>query len=176
MFPQTYQEESRSISQNLRWAYQRRFRRGKVSVATKRFLGYDLGENGELVINEKEAGIVRQIFREYLAGKGMRNIAAGLTADRIKTVTCLARWPESTMRNVLANEKYCGDAVLQKTYVADYLTHRKRKNDGELPKFRVRGNHPPIVAKEDFESVQRLMAERAAEYGNLPGNREKYAG
>lgn len=169
------QEESRSISDNLRWAYQKKFKQGKVSLATSRFLGYDLGDTGGLVINEAEAKVVRRIFQEYLAGNGMRNIAAGLEADNITTVTGLARWPENTIRNILANEKYCGDAILQKTFIADYLTHRKKKNEGELPMFRVSGNHQPIVSKDDFDLVQRQLAERAAEYGNLPGDREKYA-
>lgn len=127
------------------------------------------------MINESEAEVVRRIFQEYLAGKGMRNIAVGLETDNIKTVTGLARWPENTIRNILTNEKYCGDAILQKTYIADYLTHRKKKNRGELPMFRVSGNHQPIVSKNDFDLVQWLLAERAAEYGNLPGDREKYA-
>lgn len=169
------QEESRSISDNLRWAYQKKFRQGKVTVTTSRFLGYDLGETGELVINESEAEVVRRIFREYLAGTGITKIIAGLEADSIKTVTGLAQWRENTIRTILTNEKYCGDAILQKTYIADYLTHRKKKNGGELPMFRVSGNHQPIVSKEDFDLVQRLLAEHAAEYGNLPGDRDKYA-
>lgn len=169
------QEESRSISDNLRWAYQKKFQKGKVSLTTSRFLGYDLGDTGALVVNESEAEVVRRIFQEYIAGNGMRNIAAGLEADNIKTVTGLARWPENTIRNILSNEKYCGDAILQKTYITDYLTHRKKKNRGELPMFRVSGNHQPIVSKDEFDLVQRFLAERAAEFGNLPGDREKYA-
>jgi site-specific DNA recombinase len=169
------QEESRSISDNLRWTYQKKFRQGKVTLVTSRFLGYDLGENGELVINEREAEVIRRIFRDYIAGKSVRQIIQGLEAENIRTVTGLARWPEGTIRNILTNEKYCGDAVLQKTYVADYLTHKKKKNRGELPMYRVGGNHYPIISKGDFDLVHRLMAQRAAEYGNLPGNRDKYA-
>jgi hypothetical protein len=75
----------------------------------------------------------------------------------------------------LINEKYCGDSVLQKTYVADYLTHKKKKNKGELPMYRVNGNHQPIISRDDFDRVQRLLIQRAAEYGNLPGDRDKYA-
>ncbi len=169
------QEESRSISEDLRWAFQKKIRQGKVMFVASRFLGYDLGENGELVINEQEAEVVRRIFREYIAGKSVRQIIQGLEAENIRTVTGLARWPEGTVRNMLTNEKYCGDAILQKTYVADYLTHKKKKNRGELPMYRVSGNHQPIISKEDFDLVQRVMAQRAAEYGNLPGDRDKYA-
>lgn len=169
------QEESRSISDNLKWAYRKRFQQGKVALATSRLLGYDQGETGELVINEPEAEVVKRIFREYIAGKSRRSIIQSLEADRIKTVTGLNRWPENTIRNVLTNEKYCGDVILQKTYIADYLTHRKKKNTGELPMYRVSGNHQAIISREDFDLVQRLLAERAAEYGNLPGDRDKYA-
>lgn len=169
------QEESRSISENLKWAYQKRFQQGKVVLATSRFLGYDLGDNGELVINETEAEIVKRIFREYLAGISRKSIIQGLERDQIKTMTGLKRWQENTIRNILTNEKYCGDVILQKTYIADYLTHRKKKNNGELPMYRISGNHQAIIAREDFDLVQRLLADRAAEHGNLPGGRDKYA-
>ncbi len=169
------QEESRSISGNLRWSYQKKFRQGKVAVAASRFLGYDMNENGELTVYSKEAEIVKRIFREYIDGKSIRAIVKGLEADKIKTITGLSCWPEATVRGILINEKYCGDVVLQKSYIEDYLTHRKRKNKGELPMYRVSNNHQAIIAKEDFAQVQRLLAERAAEYGNLPGDRDKYA-
>lgn len=169
------QEESRSISENIRWSVQKRFRQGKVRVTTSRFLGYDSDEKGELVINPAEAEIVRRIFREYIAGKSIREIKKGLEGDGAKTVTGLAKWPEATLRGILTNEKYYGDALLQKTYTPDYLTHKKKKNKGEVPLYHVKANHEPIISKEDFELVQKLMAERAAEYGNLPEYREKYA-
>jgi site-specific DNA recombinase len=169
------QEESRGISDNIRWAYRKKFLQGKVTVATSRLLGYDTDDKGQLMINQREAEVVKRIFCEYIAGKGIRTIIMGLEADNIRTVTGLAHWPESTIRNILTNEKYCGDAVLQKTYVADYLTHKKKKNRGELPMYRVSGNHRPIISKEDFDLAQRLMSQRAAEYGNLPGDRSKYA-
>lgn len=169
------QEESRSISENIRWSVQKRFRQGKVRVTTSRFLGYDSNEKGELVINPAEAEIVKRIFREYIAGNSIRDIKRGLEKDGVKTVTGLEKWPEATLRGILTNEKYYGDALLQKTYTPDYLTHKKKKNKGEIPLYHVKGNHEPIISKEDFERVQKLMAERAAEYGNLPEQREKYA-
>lgn len=169
------QEESRSISENIRWSLKKRFRQGKVTVTTKRFLGYDTSKNGELVVNPVEAEIVKRIFKEYIAGKSIRDIKRGLEGDGIKTVTGLGKWPEGTIRGVLTNEKYYGDAVLQKTYTVDYLSHKKKRNRGEVPLYHVKGNHVPIVSKEEFDLVQKLMAERAAKYGNLPENREKYA-
>jgi len=169
------QEESRNISENIRWSVQKRFRQGKVMVTAKRFLGYDVGKSGELVVNPAEAEVLKRIFKEYIAGKSIRDIKRGLEADGIKTVTGLDKWPEATLRGVLTNEKYYGDAILQKTYTADYLTHKKKRNRGEVPLYHVKGNHEPIVPKEEFDLVQKIMAERAAKYGNLPENREKYA-
>jgi DNA invertase Pin-like site-specific DNA recombinase len=168
------QEESRSTSENIKWAYQKKFEKGKVVVISSRFLGYDLDENGQLQVNPAEAQIVRLIFREYISGKGTKAIADLLTAMNIRTVTGSAKWQASVVRGILTNEKYCGDLVQQKTYIEDYLTHRKRKNKGELPMYRIQNNHEAIISREDFNLVQRLMAERAVQYGNLPGDRVKY--
>jgi DNA invertase Pin-like site-specific DNA recombinase len=90
--------------ENIRWSLKKRFRRGKVTVTTKRFLGYDTGENGELVVNPVEAEIVKRIFKEYIAGKSIREIKNGLEDEGIKTVTGLDKWPEGTIRGVLTNE------------------------------------------------------------------------
>jgi site-specific DNA recombinase len=168
------QEESRSTSENIKWAYQKKFEKGKVVVISNRFLGYDLDENGQLQANPAEARIVKLIFREYIAGKGTEAIADLLTAMNIRTVTGSSKWQASVVRGILTNEKYCGDLVQQKTYTENYLTHRKKKNKGELPMYRVQNNHEAIISREDFDLVQRLMAERAARYGNLPGDRDKY--
>lgn len=169
------QEESRSTSENIKWAYQKKFQKGKAVINTGRFLGYDMDETGQLQVNPAEARIVKLIFREYIAGKGTQAIADLLETMNIRTVTGSSRWYESAIRNILTNEKYCGDLVQQKTYTESYLTHRKKKNKGELPMYQVRGNHEAIILREEFDLVQRLMAERAVKYGNLPGNRDKYA-
>lgn len=168
------QEESRSTSENIKWAYQKKFEKGKVVVISSRFLGYDLDENSQLQVNPTEARIVKLIFREYIAGKGTEAIADLLTAMNIRTVTGSLKWQASVVRGILTNEKYCGDLVQQKTYTENYLTHRKKKNNGELPMYRVQNNHEAIIVRENFDLVQRLMAERAAKYGNLPGDRDKY--
>jgi DNA invertase Pin-like site-specific DNA recombinase len=168
------QEESRSTSENIKWAYQKKFQKGKVVVVSSRFLGYDLDENGQLQVNPAEAKIVKLIFREYIAGKGTEAIAKLLEAMNVRTVTGSSKWHDGAVRNILTNEKYCGDLVQQKTFTENHLTHRKKKNKGELPMYRVQNNHEAIISREDFELVQRLMAERAAKYGNLPGDRDKY--
>ncbi|SHK31068.1 Site-specific DNA recombinase [Caminicella sporogenes DSM 14501] len=168
------QDESRNMSENIKWAIQKRFKEGKVNVATKRFLGYDLNDEGELVINPQEAEIVRRIYREYLDGKSMNEIKNGLDRDGIKTITGKEKWQENTIKVILSNEKYYGDALLQKTVTLDYLTHKRKRNDGESPKYLVKNHHEPIISKEEFDRVQEIMADRAAKYGNIPEVRHKY--
>ncbi|RKD25204.1 Site-specific DNA recombinase [Caminicella sporogenes DSM 14501] len=168
------QDESRNMSENIKWAIGKRFKEGKINVATKRFLGYDMNDKGELVINPKEAEIVKRIYREYLEGKSMNEIKKGLERDGIKTITGKEKWQESTIKGILSNEKYYGDALLQKTVTLDYLTHKRKRNDGESPKYLVKNHHEPIISKEEFDRVQEIMADRAAKYGNVPEKRDKY--
>ncbi|AFM40366.1 site-specific recombinase, DNA invertase Pin [Desulfosporosinus acidiphilus SJ4] len=166
------EEELASISQNMHWSNQRRFKKGKFSVNTKRFLGYDKNHDGNLVINDEQAAIVRRIFKDYLSGLGVSRIAKGLEADRVKNISGKIKWAESSIRDILKNEKYCGDAHLQKT-ITTGLYNRKR-NSGEAPMYYVKDSHPVIISREDFEKVQELMTERAKSKGNIQGNREKY--
>ncbi|WP_069648999.1 recombinase family protein [Caloranaerobacter ferrireducens] len=168
------QDESRNMSENIKWAVQKRFKEGKIRVCTKRFLGYDLNDEGELVINPQEAEIVKRIYREYTNGKSMKEIKKGLERDGIKTITGKEKWQESTIKGILSNEKYYGDLVLQKTITIDYLTHKRKRNKGESPKYLVKNHHEPIISKEEYERVQEIMAKRAAEYGNIPEVRHKY--
>ncbi|MDR3602081.1 MAG: recombinase family protein [Desulfosporosinus sp.] len=163
------EEELNSISQNMHWAYQRRFKQGKVMINTKRFLGYDKDKNGDLIINEEQAAIVRRIFKDYLSGLGISLIAKGL--DGIKTISGKDKWAESTVRDIIKNEKYVGDALLQKTITKDF---KKKRNKGEVPMYYVKNSHPAIISREDFEKAQVLMVERAKSKGNVEGNREKY--
>lgn len=125
------QDESRNISENTRWGIVRQFEKGRVLVNTTRFLGYDKNEAGELIINEEEAKIVRRIFREYLEGKSYNAIAKGLMKDGIKTVTGNPKWWDSTISGILENEKYYGDALLQKTITVDFLRHKRVDNKGQ---------------------------------------------
>jgi len=168
------QDESRNISENIKWDIRKRFKEGKVHIPTKRFLGYDLDGEGRLVINQKEAEIVRRIYTEYLNGKSMGEIKKGLERDGIKTVTGKEKWQESSIKVILSNEKYYGDALLQKTITIDYLTHKRKRNEGESLKYLVKNHHEPIISKEEFDRVQEIMADRATEYGNIPEKRHKY--
>jgi site-specific DNA recombinase len=135
------QDESRSISENSRWGIMRRFQQGKVRVNHKKFTGFDKDENGELVIDKKEAAVVRRIFTEYLAGKGLKAIGEGLEEDGITTATGNSAWHASVIKQMLQNEKYAGDALLQKTVTVDFLTHKRVKNEGQVQQFFVENSH-----------------------------------
>ncbi len=151
------QEESRSISENVKWGIHKKFQDGKVSVAYTEFLGYDKGKDGDLVINPEQAKIVKLIFKLYLEGMSPYTIAKKLTEMGIKTVRGNDVWERSTVAGILANEKYKGDALLQKTYCTDFLTKKYKKNDGEIQQYYVEGDHEAIIEPEVFDMVQREM-------------------
>ena len=148
------QEESRSISQNTTWGKRRSFADGKVSLAYSNFLGYRQGADGNLEIDDKEAIVVRRIYNEYLAGKTPFDIATRLTQDGIPTPMRKEKWHVSAIISILGNEKYKGDAILQKTFITDFLTKKVKKNEGEFPQFYIERNHPAIIPPEVFEMVQ----------------------
>ena len=125
------------------------------------------------MINQKEAKIVKRIFEEYLAGNGTFKIANMLNEEKVKTVTG-GKWHGSTILNILKNEKYKGDAKLQKTYIKDYLTKKKCKNNGEVDSFYIQENHSPIVTTEDWDKVQKEMEVRAKAKGNTELTKRKY--
>lgn len=154
------QEESRSISENSTWGIRRRFEEGKVALNHNRFLGYDKDEAGNLIINEKQAKIVRRIYTEFLNGKGTTHIARELEGDRIKSCSGNTKWYDSTIRSILQNEKYKGDALLQKTYTVDFLSKKREINHGEVPQYYVEESHPAIIAPETWEAVQLEMERR----------------
>lgn len=156
------QEESRNISENTRWGVTRRFENGIVQVNHKKFLGYTKDEEGNLVVVPEEAVIVKRIFREYLEGKSIIKIARGLEQDGIKTVTGLDHWHPGTIDKMLSNEKFCGDACMQKTYTIDFLTKKKVKNDGYVRQYYIEDNHEAIIPKELFHQVQEEKLRRAS--------------
>ncbi|MCM1530612.1 MAG: recombinase family protein [Alistipes sp.] len=163
------QEESRSISENVTWGHRRRMADGRVSVPFGRFLGYDRVENGELIVNEDEAKIVREIYRLFLEGLTPHSIGKTLTERGIPTPGGKIKWSSSTVRSILTNEKYKGDALLQKTFTPDYLTKKTKKNDGQIPQYYVEGSHEAIVTEEIFEAVQLEMERRK-------GSKSRYSG
>lgn len=156
------QEESRSISENVTWGHRRRMADGKVSVPFGRFLGYDRGEHGELIVNEQEAEIVREIYRLFLSGLTPHGIGKELTSRGIPTPGGKVKWTASTVKSILTNEKYKGDALLQKTFTPDYLTKKTKKNDGQISQYYVENSHPAIVTSEMYDAVQAEMERRNA--------------
>ena len=163
------QEESRSISENCTWGQRKRFADGKVTVPFKRFLGYDRGPDGNLVLNKDEAVIIRRIYSMFLQGMTPHGIAARLTADGIKSPGGKDKWNSGAVRSILTNEKYKGDALLQKSYTVDFLTKKKKVNEGEIPQYYVEGNHEAIIQPEVFELVQRELARRKGSTGKPSG-------
>lgn len=154
------QEESRSISENTRWGMRKAFRDGKVFVPFRHFLGYDRGANGELQVNPQEAETVRLIYRLFLEGFSFYAIAGELTRQEIPTPYGNRVWNDRTVKNILQNEKYRGDALLQKRYSKDFLDRKMRKNEGEVPQYYVVGNHEAIVDADVFEAVQKELKRR----------------
>ncbi len=154
------QEESRSISENCTWGQRKRFADGKVTVPFKRFLGYDRGEDGNLVINEEQAETVRRIYGLFLQGRSPHAIAKLLTAEGIPSPGGKEAWSSSTVKSILTNEKYKGDALLQKVYTVDFLTKQKNVNEGEVPQYYVENNHQAIISPSVFEEAQHQMAAR----------------
>ena len=127
------QEESRSISENCTWGQRKRFQDGKVIVPFGKFLGYDRGEDGNLVINHEQAKIVRKIYGLFLQGKSPYAIARQLTDEGIPTPMGKIKWHGAVIHSILSNEKYKGDALLQKQFTVSFLTKKKCKNEGQVP-------------------------------------------
>ena len=134
-----------------------------LSIDLSPSLWYDKDEDGHLVINPVEAEIVKRIFREYLEGASCKKIARGLERDGIRTARGNARWHDSTVRKILENEKYMGDALLQKTYTIDFLNKKRGKNNGTLPQYYIEDDHEAIIPKDLFLRVQEEMARRSSE-------------
>jgi len=153
-------EESRSISENCTWGQRKRFADGKVTVPFKRFLGYDRGEDGNLVVNEEQAAVVRRIYGLFLQGRSPYAIAKILMADGIPSPGGKKTWASGTVKSILTNEKYKGDALLQKVYTVDFLSKKKKVNEGEVPQYYVEGNHPAIISPQEFDAVQKQMTVR----------------
>ena len=153
------QEESRNISENTTWGLRKRFADGKVSMVYKLFLGYEKGPDGNPVINEEQAKTIRYIFKSFLEGKTPANIARDLMSLGYKTATGKTKWTCETVSSILKNEKYAGNAILQKTYKPDLLSKRKI-NNGEVQKYYVTDSHPAIISQEEFDMVQEELAIR----------------
>ncbi len=154
------QEESRSISENCTWGIRKRMKEGTYKISYSNILGYEPGPNGKPIINEEEAKIVRRIYSDYIGGKSSCVIARELEKDGVPTTTGEGRWDSGTVISILKNEKYKGDALIQKSFTKDYLSHKSVKNRGELPSYYIEDDHAPIISKEAYELAQIIRESR----------------
>lgn len=170
------QEESRNISENVKWGIRKSFADGKVFIPYKRFLGYEKGKDGNPVIVEEEARIVKLIYQMFWEGKSTHYIAKYLNENKVpmpsrktdENGNYIFKWQVSTIASILTNEKYKGEAILQKTYIDDFLTHRQVKNDGKnIPIYHVKESHPFIIPEEEWEMVQVEIKRRGKRYSGL---------
>lgn len=169
------QQESQSLSQNVKLGLQFRYQNGQVQVNHNRFLGYTKDENGKLIIDPEQAEVVKRIYREYLDGASMDKIAAGLEADGILTGAGKPKWHTSTINKILRNEKYIGDALLQKTYTTDFLNKTRVKNNGIVPQYYVEGDHEAIIPKEIYMRVQEELVRRRVVRVSANGKKRSYS-
>ena len=156
------QAESESISKNVIWGIQKSREAGNVPFQYKKLLGYRRGPDGQPEIIPEEAETVKRIFRRYLDGCSLGQIKAELEKDKVPTSCGVQSWTYQVIHNILVNEKYIGDALLQKTYTTDCISKTVKKNQGERPMVYVENNHPPIIPKEIFYQVREEMARRAS--------------
>jgi DNA invertase Pin-like site-specific DNA recombinase len=162
IFGSLAQAESESLSKNVSMGFRQAFKAGKVHFRYNGMLGYREGADGKPEIVPEEAAVVRRIFHRYLAGESVAQIRKDLDADGIPTATGKQEWSNAAIRHMLLNDKFVGDALLQKTFVADLLTKKNQKNNGERPQYYVTNNHPAIIERDVFNKVQEELARRAA--------------
>ena len=156
------QSESESISKNVSWGKHQAMKAGRAIIQYKRLLGYVKGENGKPKIVPDQAETIRFIYDRYLAGDTLRALKARLEADGVPYITGEASWNISGLQSILQNEKYCGDVLLQKTFIQDCISKKVIKNTGQLPKVLIQDHHEGIVSREMFDAVQAETARRRA--------------
>ena len=157
------QDESRSISENCQWGIRSLFKQGVLHLNANRFYGYDKDEKGHLVINKEQGPIVQQIFRDFMNGVNPDVIARKLNEAGVPGCMGKPRWTVATIMSVLENEKHMGDAILQKTYTADFLTKRMVKNEGHIEQYYIKNDHDALIDK-DFWSATQMEVARRREY------------
>ena len=155
------QSESENISANVRWGKEQSAKKGKVTFHYKNFLGYERGEDGKPVINVRQADVIRFIYDRYLAGDSMMEITKKLGDLKIPSPAGNEKWQCTTVRSILTNERYKGDAIINKTFVVDCISKKIKVNNGERKKYYVENNHPAIIDAETFARVQEEIARRA---------------
>ena len=154
------QAESESISKNVSWGIEKSFKEGKVKYVMDKTLGYRMGEDGKPYIIEEEAEIVRRIYRMFLDGLSMQRIADIMQAEGVARRSGCTTWNRSNVNYILKNEKYAGDAILQKSYTIDCITHKRVKNNGEKNKYILHDCHPAIIDRDTYNRTQQELTRR----------------
>ncbi|QVK17497.1 recombinase family protein [Mycoplasmatota bacterium] len=158
------EEEARNVSENIKWNIRKQFKEGKFYIVTKRFMGYDHDENGNLIINKEEANSIKQIFNMYTSGCSIPKIMDWLESHNIKTTLGIDKWYRGAIFQILKNEKYTGNAILQKTIRPSFKSKRYIKNNKILPKYIVQNSHPAIITQEQFDKAQEIRLARIQKY------------
>lgn len=156
------QSESESISKNIIWTVRNKFEEGIPVFMYKRFLGYRKGADGQPEIVPSEAAIVERIFNLYLAGETVDNISKMMQAEHYQIPGKNISFSKGMIMSMLANERYCGDAILQKSVTVDCIEKKRKKNTGEAPMYYVQNSHPAIIDRVTFNKVQEELARRRA--------------
>ena len=156
------QSESESISANVRWGKRQAMKEGKTSVNFRKLYGYYLDSEGNPRVDSDQAEVIRGIYNRYLQGASLRMIRQELEAEGIPNPAGREKWGIGQIRNILGNEKYCGDVLMQKTFIQDCISKKVVKNTGQLPMYLIQNNHPAIVSREVYQAVQAEKARRSA--------------
>ncbi len=151
------QDESRNISENTKWGIRSKFQKGIPHDNASKFMGFDKGENGRLIVNEEEAKLIRRIYREFLEGFTSTAIAKRLNEEGVPGTSGEPKWLKATIDAILKNEKYMGDSLLQKTYTADFLTKKQVRNEGQITQYYVKDSHTGIIPRDEWNAVQQEM-------------------
>lgn len=169
------EQESRTISTNVKWTFQKKRANGEVTFNYTRFLGYTRNEQGEIEIVPEQAEIVRRIYREFMCGYSSAIIARRLMEDGIPTPSNKTEWRAGVVRSILRNEKYYGAAILGKTYKPDVLSKKRYKNEGQSDMYYVEDSHPAIISKEEYDMVQEELKRRGEVRGYSENNQGRFS-
>ena len=155
------QEESRNISENTTWGIRSKFQQGIPHINATCVLGYDKDDDGNLIVNEEQATIIRRIYRDFLEGWTPCDIRRRLNVEGVPCLHKDASWQFSTIEHILQNPLHVGDLLMQKTYTADFMTKKQVINNGKLNKYFVKDDHPAIIPRDKWDAVQLEMKRRA---------------
>ena len=173
------QSESESISANVRWGIRQAMKEGKVTIQYKYLYGYRKGDDGKPEIIPDQAEVVIKIYDLFLSGTPVRGIQEYLNANSVPNINGEPKWARSAIDSILTNEKYCGDVLLQKTFIDDCINKKVKKNTGQLPMYLVQNHHEGIISRETFDAAQAELARRSAGKSpskkNAPTGRSRYS-